>query len=215
MVSQHSNYKQPSHNKSRTLVTPWTYKRHPSPNPDRQTRGISYQVLQKKNMSGEIWRAHSFTSASWLLHIDGLVQEKQNSNADALELCLSWTNPSIYFTRGLSASSKLTCYKWLYNFKHTWCKCTSGKVKSIITKKRVITFIAKFLLFHEFWLIRGVESQNWSSLLAVIIYCLIDVLAEIEIPQSFTQSLIMKCKTNSISFHVLAIFHYIMTDITS
>ena len=30
-----------------------------------------------------------------ILHIDGLVQEKRNSIADALELHLSCTNPSI------------------------------------------------------------------------------------------------------------------------
>ena len=34
-----------------------------------------------------------------LLNIDGLVQERRNSSALAMELCLSCTNPSIYDTR--------------------------------------------------------------------------------------------------------------------
>ena len=34
---------------------------------------------------------------SFAQHIDGLVQERRNSTADALELRLSYTSPSIYF----------------------------------------------------------------------------------------------------------------------
>ena len=37
------------------------------------------------------------------LHIDGLVQERRNSSALAMELHLSCTNPSIYVTPGLNA----------------------------------------------------------------------------------------------------------------
>ena len=38
----------------------------------------------------------AFIQRSWYLHIDGLVQERRNSIANALELRLSCTNPSIY-----------------------------------------------------------------------------------------------------------------------
>ena len=33
----------------------------------------------------------------YIQHIDGLVQERRNSIANALELRLSWTNPSIQY----------------------------------------------------------------------------------------------------------------------
>ena len=36
------------------------------------------------------------TTVLWQLHVDGLVQERRNSIANVLELCLSCTNPSMY-----------------------------------------------------------------------------------------------------------------------
>ena len=37
-----------------------------------------------------------YISMNSLLNLDGLVQERRNSSASAMELCLSCTNPSIY-----------------------------------------------------------------------------------------------------------------------
>ena len=44
-------------------------------------------------------------------HIDGLVQERRNSIANALELCLSCTNPSIY---GAREDQTITTYSTRY-----------------------------------------------------------------------------------------------------
>ena len=44
------------------------------------------------------------TSVTFLkvYHIDGLMQERHNSTANALELCLSCTNPSIWISQPYS-----------------------------------------------------------------------------------------------------------------
>ena len=39
--------------------------------------------------------------------IDGLVQERRNSSALAMELCLSYTNPSIYYTDYINGHKSL------------------------------------------------------------------------------------------------------------
>ena len=43
-----------------------------------------------------MWKAIKGSNDESLQHIDGLVQEKRNSKALAMELRLSCTNPSIY-----------------------------------------------------------------------------------------------------------------------
>ena len=46
----------------------------------------------------------------WSFHIDGLVQERRNSTANALELRLSYTNPTISVTKSNTMGS---WYRWL------------------------------------------------------------------------------------------------------
>ena len=52
-------------------------------------------------LSGELWSVfYEYFNRNWscykgfLLYIDGLVQERRNSSVLAMELRLSWTNPS-------------------------------------------------------------------------------------------------------------------------
>ena len=58
----------------------------------------SNQEMYKKNtqnmlnIDGLMQERHTLN----MLNIDGLMQERRNSIANALELCLSCTNPSIY-----------------------------------------------------------------------------------------------------------------------
>ena len=52
------------------------------------------------NWAGLLWQNKSIliiTENYWLENINGLVQERCNSITNALELCLSCTNPSIYY----------------------------------------------------------------------------------------------------------------------
>ena len=61
---------------------------------------------------GELWHVNYWVGAtspivSQWLHIDGLVQKRRNSIANALELCLTCTNPSIWWYRSWSALFQL------------------------------------------------------------------------------------------------------------
>ena len=66
----------------------------------------------------------------WVLecHTDGLVQERRNSIASALELCVSWTNPS---TQYFNEPKWNGCWQFRFNccriFANTSCLNHQGK----------------------------------------------------------------------------------------
>ena len=51
---------------------------------------------QVKNYYSHVMKYHNYTLYTHILHIDGLVQERRSSIANALQLRLSCTNPSIW-----------------------------------------------------------------------------------------------------------------------
>ena len=49
-----------------------------------------------------LWMVYQTENYLWIYHIDGLVQERCNSIANTLELCLSCTNTSTWFNQQVS-----------------------------------------------------------------------------------------------------------------
>ena len=62
----------------------------------------------------------------WKDHIGGLVHERRNSIANALELRLSWTNPSIYDSRSSTVdwSQQKMCGHWVTGLSITIARAT-------------------------------------------------------------------------------------------
>ena len=56
---------------------------------------------------------HYVSFVSWRYHLNGSVQERRNFIANALELCLSYTNPSICVQ-----PLQLPCYMWYKRIIH-------------------------------------------------------------------------------------------------
>ena len=70
---------------------------------DIQTKLAGFLPLilctQTVNESNNVWACgirYLAIHKMWVLYIDGIVQERCNAIANALELCLSFTDPSIY-----------------------------------------------------------------------------------------------------------------------
>ena len=53
-------------------------------------------------------------------YIGGLVQERRNSSALAMELCLSCTNPSILGYSFIRVGHHYIIYKFIYTFDDKW-----------------------------------------------------------------------------------------------
>ena len=60
-------------------------------------------VMEEKTI--DVWDIVAEQTVSLTLHIDGLVQERRNSSALAMELRLSCTNPSIWRTKIMNVFS--------------------------------------------------------------------------------------------------------------
>ena len=90
---------------------------------DFNMKMLSYQHWYSHSTESQLWERLIFIT--WA-HIDGLGQEKRNSIANALDLCLSCTNLSIYLYMYLK---KILCIEigprlftsTLKNVKTLWC----------------------------------------------------------------------------------------------
>ena len=87
-------------------------------------------------MATDQWRYHILTSNHW--YIDGLVQEKRNSSALAMELRLSCTNPSIWYCLKKAcnyppASNNLIVNVYFFQFIWQDCKSMECRESSVCT----------------------------------------------------------------------------------
>ena len=78
-------------------------------------------------------------------HINGLVQEKRNYNALAMELRLSCTNPSISNPASATLIAHLTLWEWI-----------------ISKKNRNKPYFLWFVKTDDFWLFDTHDSLNWN-----------------------------------------------------
>ena len=84
----------------------------------------------------------------WCAHIDGLVQERCNSNALAMELHLSCTNPSIYKAGHNNFPTRLLHLDASYSM---WIDSMQIQSLALMYTQSLCVFICSRLLTHQIW----------------------------------------------------------------